>query len=558
MSQLRYEELHPEFGASVRGVDLGKPLTPELTQEINAAIDRYSFVCFPDQSMDDDRQLALTRQFGNPEPSHTSVGRIEYFGTIGNVQKDGTVLGSSHKKTIFLTGNNMWHSDASFKPVPAFLSIMCAYETPAEGGTTMFVSLRAAYDRLSPERKAELDPLIAIHDYVFSRSKVAPDAVSPEMAATLPPVRQRLVRTNPATGARNLFLGSHVREIEGMSQAAGRALIDELTEAAIQPEHVYDHAWQPGDVVFWDNRCLSTPEAAMTPIATAATCARPASAERARRWKRLVSRTSSAPGFRLSKPTSRIGTISCAAWIGRGLVKVQSSSMQFVAMRCRSSCLTPTSRNRRGRPSPAMKRSSTSAAGWPAAPSAALISAWRSALTVGVERQHGRQHDAGGVAVRHPGAAAQHMADGVARPHARAADDAGHRDPGADLAVEPRRQVGRIAFHRRQPAAEQAQRLQRRAVGVGVAVDRAVGLDRMIDRADAGREPQPFRRVHGDGGIEDHRERDDAGMDVGLLQPQPRLGDAGACVEFAAAQRGRHADLPHPRRAVLREAAACL
>ena len=192
MSQLRYEKLHPEFGASLRGIDLGKPLTPDAIGEINAAIDRYSFVCFPDQSMDDDRQLALTRQFGKPEPSHTSVGQIEYFGTIGNVQKDGTVLGNAHKKTIFLTGNNMWHSDASFKPVPAFLSIMCAYETPAEGGATMFVSLRAAYDRLSPERKAKLDPLIAIHDYVYSRSKVAPDAVSPEMAASLPPVRQRL------------------------------------------------------------------------------------------------------------------------------------------------------------------------------------------------------------------------------------------------------------------------------------------------------------------------------------------------------------------------------
>ena len=172
------------------------------------------------------------------------------------VDQDGTVLGNSHKKTIFLTGNNMWHSDASFKPVPAFLSVMCAYETPSEGGITMFVSLRAAYERLSPARKAELDPLIAIHDYVHSRSKVAPDAVSPELAASLPPVRQRLVRTNPATGAKNLFLGSHVREIEGMSVAAGRALIDALTDEAIQPEHVYHHAWQPGDVVLWDNRCL--------------------------------------------------------------------------------------------------------------------------------------------------------------------------------------------------------------------------------------------------------------------------------------------------------------
>lgn len=256
MNQLRYDELHPEFGARIQGVELDKPLSAALIQEINAAIDRYSFVCFPGQSMDDDRQLALTRQLGNPEPSHTSVGTTEYFGTIGNVQKDGTVIGASHKKTVFLTGNNMWHSDASFKPVPAFLSIMCAYETPAEGGATMFVSLRAAYDRLSSERKAEIQPLIAIHDYVYSRSKVAPDAVSPEIATSLPPVRQRLVRANPATGARNLFLGSHVREIEGMDKVAGRALIDELTEASIQPEHVYTHAWQPGEVVFWDNRCL--------------------------------------------------------------------------------------------------------------------------------------------------------------------------------------------------------------------------------------------------------------------------------------------------------------
>jgi alpha-ketoglutarate-dependent 2,4-dichlorophenoxyacetate dioxygenase len=235
---------------------VSRPLAPDLVAEINAAVDRYSFVCFPDQKMDDDRQLALTRQLGNPEPSHTSLGKVEYFGTIGNVQPDGTVLGNSHKKTIFLTGNNMWHSDASFKPVPAFLSVMCAYETPSEGGITMFVSLRAAYERLSPERKAELDPLVAIHDYVHSRSKVAPDAVSPELAASLPPVRQRLVRTNPATGAKSLFLGSHVREIEGMDPAAGRALIDALTEEAIRPEHVYHHAWQPGDVVLWDNRCL--------------------------------------------------------------------------------------------------------------------------------------------------------------------------------------------------------------------------------------------------------------------------------------------------------------
>ncbi len=256
MSVLQCEELHPEFGARLSGVELNKPLDKGLLDEINATIDKYSFVCFPDQQMDDDTQLALTRRLGNAEPSHISIGQAEYIGTIGNVQKDGTVLGSKHKKTVFLTGNNMWHSDASFKPVPAFLSIMCAYEIPAEGGETMFVTTRSAYDRLPDQRKQQLDGLIAIHDYVYSRSKVAPDAVSPELAASLPPVRQRLVRTNPATRQKNLFLGSHVRTIEGWSETESRALIDELTAEATQDEHIYIHAWQPGDVVMWDNRCL--------------------------------------------------------------------------------------------------------------------------------------------------------------------------------------------------------------------------------------------------------------------------------------------------------------
>ncbi len=256
MSTLQLEELHSEFGCRIKNVDVDGSMDSATIAEIRAAVDAYSFVLFPDQAMTDDGQLALTRLFGDPEPSHTSVGQVNYFGTIGNVQSDGAVLGAGDKKTIFQTGNNMWHSDASFKPVPAFLSIMCAYETPAEGGETMFVSLRSAYARLSEARRRQLDPLIAIHDYVYSRSKVAPDAVSPEMAATLPAVRQRLVRTNPNTGAKNLFLGSHVREIEGWSEADSRALIDALTAEATAPEHIYAHAWQPGDVVLWDNRCL--------------------------------------------------------------------------------------------------------------------------------------------------------------------------------------------------------------------------------------------------------------------------------------------------------------
>ncbi|MDX2156309.1 MAG: TauD/TfdA family dioxygenase [Hyphomicrobiaceae bacterium] len=258
MGKIATQSLHPELGARITGVDLRKDLDDAMVADIRKAVDTYSLLVFPDQQLDDEAQLALTRRFGEPEPSHVAKGegRLEYFGTIGNVQPDGTALGNSHKKTIFLTGNNMWHSDASFKETPAFLSIMCAYETPAEGGATLFASTRRAWERLPDVRKAELDPLIVIHDYVYSRSKVAPDAVSPALAATLPPVRHKLVRRNPATGDRNLFIGSHAKAIEGWSESASRDLLDGLLEATVGESHIYGHRWQPGEVVFWDNRCL--------------------------------------------------------------------------------------------------------------------------------------------------------------------------------------------------------------------------------------------------------------------------------------------------------------
>ena len=216
-------------------------------------------LCFPDQAPGDERHLAFTREIGEPEPNHLPKGeenRIEYFGTIGNVQEDGTALGNDHRKTIFLTGNNMWHTDASFKPVPAFVSITAAYEVPSEGGETQFISARAAYERLDDARKAEIDPLVVVHDYVFSRSKVSPDAVSPALAKSLPPVRQRFVRRNPSTGRKNLFMGSHAREIEGWSEKDSRALIDGLIEEATAESNRLTHRWQAGDVVIWDNRCL--------------------------------------------------------------------------------------------------------------------------------------------------------------------------------------------------------------------------------------------------------------------------------------------------------------
>jgi alpha-ketoglutarate-dependent 2,4-dichlorophenoxyacetate dioxygenase len=226
---------------------------------IRAAVDEYSVVCFPDQPCSDALQLAVTRALGEPEPNHVILGRegrIDYFGTIGNVTATGEQLGNTHRQMIFLSGNNLWHSDSSFREVPSRLSLMCVYEVPAEGGQTQFASARAAYDRLSEETKERIEPLRVIHDYVFSRSKVAPDAVTPSHAASLPPVEQKLVRRNPRNGRANYYIGSHAREVVGWSIEESRRLLDDLLDRATTSEHVYTHDWQPGQLVIWDNRCL--------------------------------------------------------------------------------------------------------------------------------------------------------------------------------------------------------------------------------------------------------------------------------------------------------------
>ena len=251
------KEIHNDFGAQISNVDLSISIKKEDIKAILKAIDHFSFLIFPDQSLSDDSHLEFTKLLGTPEPNHVAQGRdgiINYFGTIGNVQPDGTVQGNNHQHTKFLTGNNMWHTDSSFRKVPSFVSIMMAYEIPEEGGETQFVSARSAYERLSDDRKAKIDSLVVIHDYVFSRSKVA--EVDPKHAASLPPITQKLVRRNPNTGAKNFYIGSHAKEILGWNYDDSRMLLDELLAEAVADEYVYTHTWQPGDLVIWDNRCI--------------------------------------------------------------------------------------------------------------------------------------------------------------------------------------------------------------------------------------------------------------------------------------------------------------
>ena len=257
MSGLRLEPLHRDFGVRVRGVDLSAHLSGESVAAIREAIDAHSLLCFPGQAMNDAAHLAFTRRLGEPEAEHVTfgtTGRVVWFGSVGNVAGDGRRQGKAHPRTRYQSGNEMWHSDSSFRLVPSFVSITHAYEVPGEAGETLFASMRAAYARLPEEMRARIDPLHVLHDYVFSRSRVAP--VDPNHAASLPPVAHRLVRWNPANGLGNYYVGSHARSIVGWSGIESRKLLDDLLRRATRPEDVYTHRWQVGDTVIWDNRCL--------------------------------------------------------------------------------------------------------------------------------------------------------------------------------------------------------------------------------------------------------------------------------------------------------------
>ncbi len=251
--------LHDDFGVEVVGVDLAAPMGDARFTEIEAAFNDRSIVLFRDQQLDDGRQIAFSRRFGPLEistPAQANDKETTYVGRVSNVDAAGQKLPSDHKKVIYLTGNYLWHTDSSFKQTPALASLLSAREVPPEGGETEFVSARAAYARLDPARRAAIEGLTVIHDFVFSRSKVGADVVSADHAKLVPPVPQRLVRTNPATGAKNYFVGSHAARVVGWTEQQSRKLLDDLLARATRPEDIYRHHWRQGDLIIWDNRSV--------------------------------------------------------------------------------------------------------------------------------------------------------------------------------------------------------------------------------------------------------------------------------------------------------------
>lgn len=259
-------ELHPirdglGFGARVAGVDVAA-LDDEAFAAVERAANAYAVLVIPGQRIDDEAQIAFSRRFGPLERAlHRDSVRMGFapeISHLGNVDKDGNRLAADSRKVVYDRGNQSWHTDSSFKEVPAKFSILSARVLPRAGGGTEYADARDAYDTwkgaADGTAKEDLVDEICGHSIVYSRMVNTGDIFSEEEKREMPSSRQRLVRRHPATGRRNFYAGAHASHIEGWPEEKGRAVLDEINDWIVRRERVYSHEWSEHDLVIWDNR----------------------------------------------------------------------------------------------------------------------------------------------------------------------------------------------------------------------------------------------------------------------------------------------------------------
>jgi alpha-ketoglutarate-dependent 2,4-dichlorophenoxyacetate dioxygenase len=256
---LRTRPLQSGFGVEILGVDVRR-LDEATFAEIVEAFEEHSVLLFRGQEIGDEEQIAFSRRFGPLETTIRTIASqsrdLPEISNLANVDAEDRLIPAADKRSLFNAGNQMWHSDSSFKRVPAHASLLAAREVPPEGGETEFASMRVGYERLPEATKQLIEGKVAIHSFVYSRGLVSDGLLPADHAAQVPPVPQALVRANPRNGRKAFFVGSHACEIVGMPTDEARALLRQLLELATQPEIVYTHCWRPGDMVMWDNRCV--------------------------------------------------------------------------------------------------------------------------------------------------------------------------------------------------------------------------------------------------------------------------------------------------------------
>jgi len=250
-------ELRPlshALGAEIRGLDLTKAVPGDQWKAVHEAFLRYGVLVFRGHSITREQHIAFSRRFGeldrheslplDRDPEHPELLRV-----TNDPKPDGSPSNSRY------TGQ-MWHSDLSFTLVPALGSLLHAVDVPPVGGDTMFANMVLAYETLSDGMKRLLEGLHGVHHAERKNSGLSAEWEAKNRELNRP-VAQPLVRVHPETGRKALYIGEKVKCLEGFTPEESQPIIDFLVRHATRPQFVYRHAWQPHDLLAWDNRCTA-------------------------------------------------------------------------------------------------------------------------------------------------------------------------------------------------------------------------------------------------------------------------------------------------------------
>lgn len=244
------------FAAEVLDVQLAT-VGDDAFEAIEQAFYDHSVLVFHDQQLNEEEHAAFSRRFGDLEMTMVNdpSGGGGPVNHISNVDEHDRLIPMDDARMVYNSGNALWHTDSSYKPVPAKASLLFADDVPPSGGETEFACMRAAYETLSDEERDAIENLVVEHDIAFSRATIDPNMLSDAFRKEVPPQLQALVRVIPETGRKTFYAGAHAARVAGWPEKRSRALIDKLNALATKPEFVYQHKWAVNDLVMWDNRC---------------------------------------------------------------------------------------------------------------------------------------------------------------------------------------------------------------------------------------------------------------------------------------------------------------
>ena len=262
---IKTREQFPDFVGFISDIDLKTSLSDLLIKEIDDAINKYAVLVFKDQNINNEDQVRFTEYFGEIEASgktsnitKASDRRLPAeLADVSNLDKDNNPFTINDPRRIFNLGNRLWHTDSSFKSVPAKYSLLSGRNISKEGGNTEFGDMRAAYDNLDVKDKNKIEEMICEHSLIYSRQRLGFDMVkelSSEQIKNFDPVEQPLVRQNKLTNRKTIFLSSHIGKIKNWIRPDSMCFIDDLIEYATKDEFIYVHKWVQNDLIIWDNR----------------------------------------------------------------------------------------------------------------------------------------------------------------------------------------------------------------------------------------------------------------------------------------------------------------